>query len=37
MKKIVVIAVLMMCGAATVYAQAWRDCVPGSIGPGGCD
>ena len=19
------------------FAQAWRDCVPGSIGPGGCD
>ena len=19
------------------FAQAWRDCVPGSIGPGGCN
>lgn len=26
---------VMMSGAAS--AQAWRDCVPGSIGPGGCD
>jgi len=35
MKQFVCAALLMFCSAA--YAQAWRDCVPNSIGPGGCD
>jgi hypothetical protein len=35
MKQLVCAALLMFCSAA--YAQAWRDCVPNSIGPGGCD
>jgi hypothetical protein len=26
---------VFLLGAAN--AQAWKDCVPGSIGPGGCD
>ena len=37
MKKIIFIAALMLFGSTVVHAQAWRDCVPGSIGPGGCD
>ena len=36
MNKILIAVISMaLCGIAE--AQAWRDCVPGSIGPGGCD
>ena len=28
---------LLVLTPTGVQAQAWRDCVPGSIGPGGCD
>ena len=28
---------LLALSADVATAQAWRDCVPGSIGPGGCD
>lgn len=35
MKTFVCAALLIFCSAAN--AQAWRDCVPNSIGPGGCD
>ncbi len=30
----------ILCGVLTsssAHAQAWRDCIPNSIGPGGCD
>ena len=38
MKKIILITVFLFWSSANVHAgQAWRDCVPGSIGPGGCD
>ncbi|WP_295624598.1 hypothetical protein [uncultured Nitrosomonas sp.] len=37
MKKIVLIAALVLYVTANVNAQAWRVCIPGSIGPGGCD
>lgn len=31
-------AISLSCGFTNAYAwQAWRDCVPNSIGPGGCD
>lgn len=34
--------ILMVCAVMTswpvqLHAQAWRGCIPGSIGPGGCD
>lgn len=35
MKKIVII--LCSLFFSTANAQSWRDCVPNSIGPGGCD
>lgn len=35
MKRIIFVVFFMFCGAAN--AQAWRNCVPNSIGPGGCD
>lgn len=28
---------LFVVVTVTAHAQAWRNCVPGSIGPGGCD
>jgi len=38
MKKIVLLAAFILYSTANVNAgQAWRDCIPGSIGPGGCD
>jgi hypothetical protein len=38
MKKIVLLAAFILYSTANVHAgQAWRDCIPGSIGPGGCD
>lgn len=38
MKKIVLITLFTLCSTANVHAgQAWRDCIPNSIGPGGCD
>jgi len=30
-------ALFALCIASPGHAQAWRNCVPGSIGPGGCD
>lgn len=35
MKRIIFVVFFMLCSAAN--AQAWRNCVPNSIGPGGCD
>jgi hypothetical protein len=35
MKTILITLALLTLGSA--HAQAWRDCIPGSIGPGGCD
>jgi hypothetical protein len=38
MYKALAFTVLIAGISANVYAgTAWRDCVPGSIGPGGCD
>jgi hypothetical protein len=39
MKKSLVAAVILAGFASNgpAVAQAWRDCVPNSIGPGGCD
>ena len=34
--KIPLIA-LGLLALGSVHAQAWRDCIPDSIGPGGCD
>jgi len=31
------ICVVCVLISGTAYAQAWRDCIPNSIGPGGCD
>lgn len=33
------VAALLIIGASveSAQAQAWRECIPGSIGPGGCD
>jgi hypothetical protein len=30
-------AVAMLTAASPAGAQAWRDCIPRSVGPGGCD
>jgi hypothetical protein len=27
----------VFCCSANVFAQAWRNCIPGSMGPGGCE
>lgn len=35
MKRLLFVIFLVLSGTAT--AQAWRDCIPNSIGPGGCD
>lgn len=35
MKRLV--AVLFFFACSVSYGQAWRNCVPNSIGPGGCD
>lgn len=32
-----IIFACLLLAAAGAHAQAWRNCVPGSIGPGGCD
>ncbi len=37
MKKIILLTALLALNSAGAHAQAWRDCIPGSIGPGGCD
>jgi hypothetical protein len=34
--RIMFLWVFLIAGDA-VNAQAWRDCIPNSIGPGGCD
>lgn len=36
MYKIAFMACFMICCSAA-NAEAWRDCIPNSIGPGGCD
>lgn len=36
MKKIITI-MLFIAFTSTARAEAWRDCTPNSIGPGGCD
>ena len=35
MKNLLIALGLLALGS--VHAQAWRDCIPDSIGPGGCD
>lgn len=35
--RVLLLATLAVLAAVPVQAQAWRDCVQGSIGPGGCD
>ena len=35
MKTIPIALALLVSGS--IHAQAWRNCVPDSIGPGGCD
>jgi hypothetical protein len=35
-KKLFIIAVISIF-ASSANAQAWRNCIPGSIGPGECD
>jgi hypothetical protein len=35
-KKLFLIAVISIF-ASSANAQAWRNCIPGSIGPGGCN
>jgi len=38
MKKAALFAVIALLAlSSTASAQAWRDCIPNSIGPGGCD
>jgi hypothetical protein len=38
MTRIQLAAIAAIClTSSSAYAQAWRDCVPGSIGQGGCD
>ena len=38
MKKLpLVVLALSVALVTSVQAQAWRDCVRGSIGPGGCE
>ncbi len=32
-----VLLTLAMLTLGSAQAQAWRDCIPNSIGPGGCD
>jgi len=35
LKCVLILAVVAL--SAPLHAQAWRNCTPGSIGPGGCD
>lgn len=35
MNKLLIALLFLTCGAA--HGQAWRNCVPNSIGPGGCN
>ncbi|RXG87354.1 hypothetical protein EAS62_36040 [Bradyrhizobium zhanjiangense] len=35
--SLTIVLALACLGAAPANAQAWRNCVQGSIGPGGCD
>ena len=37
MKTIFFALALMTLNSVQVQAQAWRNCIPNSIGPGGCD
>jgi hypothetical protein len=38
MKKFIYLfAAVTLLSSANVMAQAWRNCVPGSMGPGGCE
>ena len=35
MRTLLLLVAILACGS--VQAQAWRNCIPDSIGPGGCD
>jgi len=37
MRILLFLALSLFTIPSFVHAQAWRDCVPNSIGPGGCD
>lgn len=37
MKKYSFMLIALMSLASSAHGQAWRDCVRGSIGPGGCE
>ena len=39
MNRVSLLSLLLLAGWSTspAQAQAWRNCVQGSIGPGGCD
>lgn len=38
MKKSILLALTaLLLPYSAVHAQAWRNCIPNSIGPGGCD
>ena len=30
-------ALMLQALSSSAFAQAWKDCIPNSIGPGGCD
>jgi hypothetical protein len=36
-KKMIFVTALALFCVTSLNAQSWRNCVPGSIGPGGCD
>lgn len=33
----IIVSIIFLAGVSSASAQAWRNCVPNSIGPGGCD
>lgn len=37
LSKVLVLSALALLAAGSASAQAWRGCVPNSIGPGGCE
>lgn len=37
MHRVAICILVLAASATSAHAQAWRDCIPGSIGPGGCD
>jgi hypothetical protein len=36
-KALVTATICLAAVCSSANAQAWRNCIPGSIGPGGCD